>query len=53
MSAALAPEEFELVIPEKKTTFPQVITDLNDMEFLQSVHQAHLWGSFGIFRRHA
>jgi len=44
LSAALAPEEFELVIPEKKTNFPQVSTYLDNVEFLQSIRQTHLCG---------
>gem|GEM_PF-2945523 len=43
MSAALAPEKFELVIPEKKTTLPQVPTYLGSVEFLQSIRQTHLF----------
>jgi hypothetical protein len=43
LSAALAPEEFELVIPEKKTNFPQVPTYLGNVEFVQSIRQTHLF----------
>jgi hypothetical protein len=47
LSAALAPEEFELVVPEKKTNFPQVSAYLGNAEFFQSIRQTHLFISAG------
>ncbi len=44
MSAALAPEELELVIPEKETNLPQVSADIDDVEILQLIHRASQYG---------
>ncbi len=44
MSAALAPEELELVIPEKETNFLQVFADFEDVEIFQLIHRANQYG---------
>jgi hypothetical protein len=41
LPAALAPEEFELLVPEKKANFPHVPTYLHDIQLIQTVRQAH------------
>jgi hypothetical protein len=53
LPAALAPEKFKLVIPEKKTNLLQVLANLHDVEFLQTVHRTNIRGPNPIFKRHA
>ncbi len=44
MAAALAPEEFELVIPEEVANLLQVAADLDDTEIFHTIHLANIWG---------
>jgi hypothetical protein len=45
LSAALAPEKLELIVPEKKTNFLQVLADLDSFEFVQIFHRTPDMGS--------
>ncbi len=38
MSTSLTPEEFELVVPEKKSNTLQVPANLNDLEIFRIIH---------------
>jgi hypothetical protein len=44
LPAALAPEKFIEIVPEKKTNFPRVSTNLKFSKLLQPNHLAQKWG---------